>query len=224
VAQFHVEIVAGCVTKDSRRLFGHMLRYEYEAEWLRQNSADVDRVIHSDSYDVFFQADPFRDFVPRDRILLVKEDLMIAECDWNSQWIQECYDKPTWFAIRNNNIICTGVICGSASEYLRMITFLISRPEWRRCWDESKDQPIFNNLHWSGVLRDQGFEFNYTNCFNGIFTMHWCQGDRPFRVNDQNLVITPLGDVPFLLHQYNRFQKIIDHLAAKCHMVPFVAS
>jgi hypothetical protein len=178
-----------------------MLRYEYERDWLVRNEGTVDRIIHSDSYDVFFQGDPFRDFVPYDRILLVKEDLLILSCDWNSQWIQECYGRQTWFEIRSNNIICTGVICGNATQYLRLIKFMISRPEWDTCWDESKDQPIFNNLLWSGILEKQGFLFNFTDCYNGIFTMHWCQGSPQISLNEQNLVVTRKGDVPFLLHQ-----------------------
>jgi hypothetical protein len=144
--------------------------------WLKQNVHELDRVMHSDSYDVFFQADPFQDLVPHDRLLLVVEDFAIYMCDWNSLWICECYGNDTWHEIRMHNIICTGIICGNADAYLRILKVMIKRPEWKHCWMPSKDQPIFNNLLWTGVFEYHGFRFNYTNYFNGIFTMHWCQG------------------------------------------------
>jgi hypothetical protein len=198
-----------------------MLRYEYEAAWIAANEDSVDRIMHSDSYDVFFQGDPFRDFVPYDHIRLVKEDQEIFMCDWNSQWIKECYDNDTWYEIRDHNVICTGIMMGNASQYLRLIRFFMKRPEWRRCWDNSKDQPIFNFLHWMGIFEAHDFVFSYTNCFHGVFTMHWCQGERPVKWTGENLLVTPRGDVPFLLHQYNRFQPAIDALTAKCGVKSF---
>jgi hypothetical protein len=221
VKRYGIEIVEHCDSNDGRPLFGHMLRYEYEAKWIERNIHQLDRVMHSDSYDVFFQADPFQDLVPHDRLLLVVEDFEIFMCDWNSQWIRECYGNDTWYEIKMHNIICTGIICGNADAYMRMIKVMIKRPEWKYCWMPSKDQPIFNNLLWTGVFAYHGFQFNYTNCFHGIFTMHWCQGKAPLRWDAKGLLVTPQGDVPFLLHQYNRYQEAIDKLTAECGMAPF---
>jgi hypothetical protein len=134
-----------------------MLRYQCEADWIGPRIRVLDRVMHSDSYDVFFQGDPFQPVIPRDKILLVMEDMQIADCDWNTQWIKECYGRSTWNRIKENNIVCTGIIAGSASEYVRLVRYMRMRPEWVECWDESKDQPIFNNLLWTGAFDVHGF-------------------------------------------------------------------
>jgi hypothetical protein len=200
-----------------------MLRYECEARWIADNLPALDRVMHCDSYDVFFQGDPFQPIVPFDKILLVKEDMQILMCDWNSKWLMECYGKVVWEHIKQNNVICTGIIAGSASEYLRLVTYMRRRPEWRVCWDNSKDQPVLNYLLWTGAFALHGFNFTFTGCFNGIFTMHWCQGygSTSLNLNDRRSVVTPKGDVPFVLHQYNRYQQMIDYLLRQCGMNPF---
>jgi hypothetical protein len=224
VKKFGVELIPDCDPRDGRPLHGHMLRYEFEADWINDNLDQIDRIMHSDCYDVFFQGDPFCDFAPFDHIRLVKEDQLISQCDWNSNWIKQCYNNDTWYHIRDYNVICTGIITGNATQYLRLIRFMMHLPEWRRCWDSSKDQPIFNNLHWTGIFEAHDFTFSYTDCFHGLFTMHWCQREKPIRFTPENLLLTPMGDVPFLLHQYNRYQRVIDDLTRKCKMSTFAQS
>jgi len=51
--------------------------------------------------------------------------------------------------------------------------------------------------------------------------MHWCQGRQQLHKNEENSVLTPRGDVPFVLHQYNRHQGAIDHLVKQCGMISF---
>jgi hypothetical protein len=219
--KYAIEIVRSCKGREGVELFGHMLRYECEEQWIEQNLNSLDRVIHSDSYDVFFQGDPFQPSIPYDKLLLVQEDFAISQCDWNTQWIKECFGRETWYKIRDNNIICTGIIAGSASEYMRMAKYMRMRPEWRVCWDASQDQPILNHLLWTGAFAVHHFTFNFTGCFDGIFTMHWCQGERPLRFTPDNAMRTPNGDLPFVLHQYNRYQQAIDTLTQRCGMASF---
>jgi hypothetical protein len=184
VSKYKIELIENCSATWGRRLVGHMLRYEYERAWLDRHLHEIDRVIHSDSYDVFFQGDPFQEtVVPRDRLVLVKEELLIFGCDWNSNWLKACYGNDTWHLIKANNVICTGFISGNAAEYLRLIKFMMKRPEWDRCWGNSNDQPIFNYLHWMGILAAQEFTFQYTDCFHGVYTMHWCLVDNPIKFN-----------------------------------------
>ena len=38
-----------------------MTRYYYYHQWLSKHINEVDRVLHSDTFDVFFQSDPFRE-------------------------------------------------------------------------------------------------------------------------------------------------------------------
>jgi hypothetical protein len=221
VRRARIELVRECDSRDGRSLVGHMLRYEYESLWLRSHRRTVDRVIHCDSYDVFFQGDPFQALVPRDRLLLIKEDLLIGGCDWNSKWLQRCYGNETWYLLRDVNVICTGLIAGNAGEYLRLITLLTEQEQWQTCWESSKDQPIFNYLHGMGILEAQGFMFEYTDCWHGVFTMHWCQQQKPILFNEDGQLVTPRGDVPWLLHQYNRYQKVINRLAQSCNVTPW---
>jgi hypothetical protein len=221
IKRARIELILNCDSKDNRSLVGHMLRYEYESEWLHSHLREIDRVIHCDSYDVFFQGDPFQNLVPHDRILLIRENLLISSCDWNSHWLKRCYGNDTWYLIRDYNVICTGLISGNAKEYLRLINVMMEQSQWKSCWESSKDQPIFNYLHWMGIFEAQGFQFEYTDCWQGVFTMHWCLEQKPVKFNEDNLFVTPRGDRPFILHQYNRYQKMINNLAKKCNLTPW---
>jgi len=71
------------------------------------------------------------------------------------------------------------------------------------------------------MFQAQDSRFEYTDCFHGIYPMHWCQREKPIKFNAQKLLITPKGDAPFLLHQYNRYQKVINNLVEKCDLEPF---
>ena len=78
--------------------------------------------------------------------------------------------RTSFSTISMNFIICSGVILGSAKEYLRFVMYMIERPEWTRCWSESMDHPIVNFLVYSGLLND----YKLFSCNDNVLNMQWC--------------------------------------------------
>jgi hypothetical protein len=83
-----------------------MTRYHYEYDWLTNHSGEIDRVLHSDAYDIFFQADPFADVIKHEYLSFVVEPHFIRGCGWNLNWFEQCFGTaPEHF--KNSFIICS---------------------------------------------------------------------------------------------------------------------
>lgn len=194
----------------------HMLRYECEQEWLSKNINDVDRVLHSDAFDVFFQGDPFSRHISHDSLTFVVEPHQFRSCGWNLAWISRCYGESGFRKLSHRFIICSGSIAGPAKSYLKLIDLMIRQKEWDTCFDNSLDQPILNYLVWRGYVSKAKINYTFSGCTGGFFTAQWCILDKTPKYNKHNQVVTVDGDVPSFIHQYNRFPDLTKNLFKKC--------
>ena len=213
-----VELVRNCDSGPNRPLVPHMLRFEYERKWLRSHDGEVNRIFHTDSFDVFFQGDPFAGYISDNSLQFVVEPHQIRSCGWNLAWMNACYGQEMGKEMRNKFIICSGSISGDAHAYEKLLDLMISQREWKKCWDPSMDQPILNYLVWSGAVRRRGIKYKFTGCDDGFFTVQWCVLDRQEKMNEYGQLISEHGSVPSYIHQYNRLQSLSDNLYDKCGM------
>lgn len=207
-----VEIIHDADDKQRRSFAPHMLRYEFEMEWIQQHKHEIDRVLHSDSLDVFFQGDPFTSSISNDSITFIVEPHCIRSCGWNIAWIEECYGFEGVKMHRHNFIICSGSISGNVYEYLKLIELMISQNEWTSCWGPSHDQPILNHIVWSGLAKSKGIKYKLSGCDGGFFTMQWCVLDKNVLFNEHHQILSSSGSVPSYIHQYNRFPNLTKKL------------
>jgi hypothetical protein len=194
-----------------------MLRFRYEYDWLTDHLGEVDRILHTDAYDVFFQTDPFVDVVNRDYLSFVVEPHFIRACGWNLNWFEQCFGK-TVNRFKNNFIICSGSICGNADYYRKLVGMMLNTSQWESCYAPSKDQPILNYLVWSGQVRDAGIKYRFTGCDGGMMTLQWCVVNGEVRFNDAGQVLSPSNKVPAYLHQYPRLPSLQSYLFRSCRM------
>ena len=213
--RFGVEIVPRCVERGLRRFVAHMIRYEYEAKWLREHAGEVDRVFHTDAYDVFFQGDPFAKAIREDRLTFVVEPHCFRSCGWNLAWLQRCYGSE-YGRLWHNFIICSGSIGGSAKEYLKLLELMMMREEWVRCWDDSLDQAILNYLVWTGEVQRYGINYSLTGCDGGFLTVQWCAIEDRLGENEHNQITSIRGTVPSYIHQYNRLPEYTKRFYKMC--------
>jgi hypothetical protein len=213
-----IEIIQHCDETNGRPFVPHMLRFEYEFAWLKAHSDSVDRVFHTDSFDVYFQGDPFASHISRTALKLVLEPHQIRSCGWNLAWVRACYGAPVLEELRHKFIICSGSIAGGLGPYLLLLELMINQSQWRKCWEESMDQPILNYLIWSGEASDVGIPYELTGCDEGFFTVQWCVLERNVRYNEHGQVISVMNRVPSYIHQYNRLQALSNHFYRSCHM------
>ena len=193
----------------------HMIRYEYEYQWLLSHQTEVERIFHTDSFDVFFQGDPFSTHISKDKLTFVVEPHCIRSCGWNTNWLAKCYVEPTLWNMRHHYIICSGSIAGSASDYIKLLELMTKSDEWSRCWDRSLDQPILNVLVWMGNVTRAGIKYSFTGCDEGFFTAQWCALEKTINYNEYGQIISLKGTVPSYIHQYNR----IDNLTQKLYQI-----
>ena len=220
--QSHVEVERKLVSSyDNKTMAPHMERFLCEYEWLQDNinKTHIGKVFHSDAYDVFFQRDPFEESVtPSDQLVFVIEPHPIRSCGWNLNWFKKCYGDREFEIYKNEFIICSGTIAGSAIEYLSLLKLMINLPEWERCYGESMDQPILNRLVWSGRLKTRKINYRFTGCNGGFLTVQWCVVNQLVNINDKGQILSPSGQPPAYIHQYNRIDKLEKYLYKSCHM------
>ncbi|KAH0787429.1 hypothetical protein GPJ56_008624 [Histomonas meleagridis] len=212
----NVELIPNCDEPNKREYVPHMLRYEYELNWLLKNSGTIDRVLHTDSFDVFFQGDPFSEHVPHDSLKFVVEPHQVRSCGWNYAWIYSCYGEEGLKKRLNNFIICSGSISGGYLSYVALLKLMISQKEWSTCYKASEDQAILNYLVWNQDVRNAGIKYSFTGCDDGFFTVQWCAIEKKVKFNEYGQAITEANTVPSYIHQYNRIQSFTDFLFQKC--------
>jgi hypothetical protein len=205
-----------CAKERDRPLVPHMIRYESEQAWLKEHEGEVDRVFHSDAFDVFFQGDPFAEHILKDALTFVVEPHCIRSCGWNLAWIRSCYGLPAMTRFGHNFIICSGSIGGPAREYERLIELMVSQREWQTCWASSMDQPILNWLVWTGRVAEEGIKYRLAGCDGGFFTMQWCVTEGNVLLNEYGQVVSIEGGVPSYLHQYDRHARFAEYAKRIC--------
>lgn len=204
----NVEVVFNADDKLKRSYAPHMLRYEYELEWLQKHKKEVDKILHSDSLDVFFQGDPFTSIISNDSLIFIVEPQCIRSCGWNLAWVNECYGPIGLRTLKNNFIICSGSISGPSNEYIKLLTLMIDQNEWKTCWGPSHDQPILNHIIWNDIAKMNGIKYKLSGCDGGFFTMQWCVLEKKVLYNEHNQIISNEGSVPSYIHQYNRYPNL----------------
>lgn len=235
-----VEVVPDCVETKNRQYVPHMLRFEYELDWLKKhrygykgnttkslnsflNSNDnddddtLDRIFHTDSFDVFFQGDPF-EYIPHDSLTFVVEPHQFRSCGWNLGWLTECYDGGVVSRMTHNFIICSGSIAGSIDHYIKLLELMIQQSAWSRCYKPSMDQPILNYLVWNGDVAKEGINYHLTGCDDGFLTVQWCVLENKPLYNDHGQIISTMKSVPSYIHQYNRLAPMMNRLYKQCHI------
>jgi hypothetical protein len=215
-----VESVRDCgALPNQRYLVPHMTRFRHEFEWLTAHADQVDRVLHSDAYDIYFQSDPFADVIRFDSLGFVIEPHFIRGCGWNLNWFQQCFGTLAE-SFKDNFIICSGSIGGNAEYYRRLVGLMLNLSQWQSCYGDSKDQPILNYLVWSGAVRKAGIKYRFTGCDAGMMTMQWCTVNQVVRFNDKGQVLSPSNRVPAYLHQYPRIDGLTEILFKAWRLPP----
>jgi hypothetical protein len=198
----------------------HLLRYEAEHAWLTNHSHEIDRVLHADAFDVFFQRDPFSASIFRDELTFVAEPQLIKSCGWNRAWIANCYNETVSSMIGRHFILCSGSIIGGLSPYIAFLRLMVGQPEWEKCWAASMDQAMLNYLVRSGKVSEAGIRYRIVGCESDFFTMAWCVVDRRIDFNGGGEMVSRGGHVPAFVHQYNRFDALYLRWSRMCRVLP----
>lgn len=179
--------------RSSKRLF-HYLNF------LKQSPIQYDQVITSGIRDVLFQRNP--QTMPFKRVNLYREPetKMLGECPYNSKWlINSGYITPE---LAKKPIICAEIITGSHDGMIQLLTDMCEEAERNPRKHDLEDQAILNYMYWNHKL-------DYAECWENDYSPVYTVGYEPYiRVAFGGGIINRHGDIPHIVHQYDRFLNV----------------
>jgi hypothetical protein len=185
--------------------YPHSLRYIGYRQYLSATDRVFDRIFHTDSFDVFFQSDPFTHSIRREKLYFVLERPTIRDSEWNTGWLIRAYNESISKALANFTVSCSGTVLGGADQFrIYLDTLLGHEPFWQN-GRHSLDQAYHNFLLHTGEFERAGIRPEFLGCDSQILTMHYCS--RGMKDTKDGKVISPNGSImPAVVHQYNLFK------------------
>jgi hypothetical protein len=195
-------------------------RYYFYQQWLTKHIDEVDRVLHTDTFDVIFQSDPFRPTINESKLYFTIEPVVLRDSWWTANWITQCYGLSVIRKFSDRPVSCSGVTVGGAVPFLKYLGILLGNEKWTTCFGHSLDQAHHNYLWYNGNFSNQGLEIEGLDCNSEFLTMHFCckRGKCTWRP-DGVIVGNDTNVEPVLVHQYNRWKNLTARNSVMC--VPF---
>ena len=192
-------------------------RYYFELQWLKDHINEVDRILHTDTFDVIFQSDPFIDSIDKQKLYFTFEPVNLKQSMWTDAWVKQCYGSDFVRDYRKSPVSCSGVTVGGSKPFLKYLETLISTPKWRTCFGHSLDQAHHNALMYTGEFQRNGIEIVPFGCDSPFLTMHFCCKKYKCRIDDDGYVHgNHTFNIPVLVHQYNRWKNLTNRNPEMC--------
>ncbi|KAH0786165.1 hypothetical protein GPJ56_009842 [Histomonas meleagridis] len=191
-------------------------RYYFYKQWLERHIDEVDRVLHTDTFDVIFQSDPFLDIIPNDKLYFTFEPTDLYHSRWTGSWITTCYGIQFFNQYARSPVSCSGVTAGGAKTFLKYIDLLINTPVWNQCFGHSYDQAHHNYLLYTGEFEKNGIEILSMDCNSPYLTMHFCCKKAKCNWTTGVIYGNNSQKAPVLIHQYNRWKELINRNSVMC--------
>jgi hypothetical protein len=187
-----------------------MSRYYFYYQWLKDHLSEVDRILHTDTFDVIFQSDPFIPSLNASRLYFTFEPVSISASRWTASWISDCYGQSFFAKHGDGPVSCSGVTAGGGEPFFRYLKVLLKAKEWRKCFGHSLDQAHHNYLLYTGKFAKVGLEIDSFDCNSRFLTMHFCcKLAKCHWDNKTDIIYGNNTEVaPVLVHQYNRWKNL----------------
>jgi|SRR5450756_2579974 len=202
--------------REIRREIGKLIIHTYSSrflqylDFLKNQSAQYDKVMLTDVRDVFFQADPF-ERVPDNQLWMFQEEgpHTLGSEGRNRRWVEATFGKKVLRQIADNRIICAGITIGSYAQiagYLQAMEpeLLARTPVY------IPDQAIHNALAYTGA-------FNHLNPVvvkNGdgpVLTVGMMKEEQ-YKWDNAGRLVDAAG-VPYaVIHQFDRHPTLVSRL------------
>jgi hypothetical protein len=189
-------------------------RWSWMLDYLRVHIAEYDRVLWFDSFDVFFQSDPFGVINPAN-VTLFTEGVLIRGCRINSLWLRNCFGRRVVRQIAHQPVLNGGVVAGQARPFLKFLEVFIPKPkDWVHC---PISQNHLNYLAHTGAFTRAVLGYVIRGC-DAVAHLHWCRAYwGTFRVAGKTYLSKIYnGKPPPILHANGRAKKQFFNLIQRC--------
>ncbi|HXG82926.1 MAG TPA: hypothetical protein VNI84_02770 [Pyrinomonadaceae bacterium] len=198
----NVNLINSPVTAITTSIF-HIseLRYFNSLDLLSNKYKDVDLVLLTDSRDVFFQDDPFKNF--NSDLAFGLEDVPINKCKYTKNWVEGIYGEHRASEISGEQVICSGVTLGKRKavvKYLHLMCEEICRNARRVAFGVGYDQGIHNWL----VRTNSNLTFKLIpNGEKLIATLNYSDLTQ-FKFDEKRGLLNQNDELVSIVHQYDR--------------------
>ena len=198
--------------REIRKLIVHTYssRFVQYFDFLKNRSAQYDKVMLTDVRDVFFQGDPFAQ-VPGDQLWMFEEEgpLTLGSDPRSRRWVAATFGRRVLRQIAENRIICAGITIGGYANvcgYLETIEpeLLARSPVY------IPDQGIHNAVARTGMLG----HLNPVIVKNGdgpVLTVGLMK-ESQFQWDASGRLVNAAGIPYAVIHQFDRFPGMIPKL------------
>lgn len=218
-SQFNNKVI---LLEESSNSNVHLLvkRFAMIADYIYTNLDLIDYVLVTDTYDVYFQDDPFKwmkeNMTKQQKVVVGSEGLTYSQEVWNKQNLERSFGLETFEHMKNNTIYCAGVIGGRGKEVADLCNRI-----YKLCVDYgvthaipgggAADQAAMNiilNTPFKDVVKFAQLSDNFvchcgTTLADGVINYYQpLLSDVPIIKN--NKVYTSNNQLYTIVHQYNR--------------------
>jgi len=197
-----IEDALGCTGSGWPYRFLHIAlkRYLMAYRLIERQYPDIEKIMLTDTRDVFFQRDPFSYI--EGGLYCGLESESIRHSPINSQWINKLYPEDLYESIADQPTSCSGVTFGdreSIIRYLEWMCFETLTHFNKICFCPGYDQGIHNKLVYAGKMP---VELHFQE--NGVSPIVATMAAADLNEFDlqQDCLRTKSGDLPAVVHQY----------------------
>ena len=170
-------------------------RHIHYRRFLAEHGGGYESVLLADIRDVIFQSDPF--VPPPVDLEIALESATVGDSKYNHDWLSEVYGSTVARTLSTCVVACAGTVRGTKDAILSFSDEMVNELSRHPCWG-IHDQAILNYLLRSGRLKDA------KPILNGSGPIYTVGALAELCVDSRGLILTPDGDLPAIVHQYDR--------------------
>jgi hypothetical protein len=182
-------------------------------DFLEASGDRYSRFFLTDCRDVFFQANPFawRQSAGL-HAFLEDASFKIQDCPHHVRWLSSLFDSKTLAKLGRKTISCAGTIFADGPSLRRYLERMISLAMRAKSLQEfDGDQGLHNFLVHERLIPNITI---HENTHGPVLTLgRVSSSDLIF--NSDGVIINKLGDVPLVLHQYDRIPMLREALLSR---------
>lgn len=191
-----------------------LIRMRLFNAFLKEHIHEYKSVLISDCRDVFFQGNPFLDMdidMPQEgRIKFSSEGISIVDSGGNPYWLTRFVGNEDWKEqFGNREVLNGGVYCGTANEIIRYHQLLIDMMPGDQFW--GVDQAAMNYVVYNVLSEKMDIIYSDPNTGDLISIFN----NRSACKLENDYVVNKDGNVPSVVHQYDRVPSLVDFVNAR---------
>lgn len=161
-------------------------------------------VLHADSFDAYFQQDPFSSLGILTGLAFYAENtaIRLGGSRLDREWISGCRGNALLHHARTLPRICMGVVFGDMSSFLTFLSLVL--PRLMLPW-KCNDQGVVNILIWNGEFAKSVPVTVFSNLDGS--TLH-ANTDWFFKYTNDGLIRDATNEPYAIIHQFDRFLRL----------------